>query len=191
MTRAQELDPISLPINTTLAGCFIYAGQYDEAIKYSKLALEVDPQFGPARLNLADAYQWKGLYNEAAAEYMKLSEQQGFLFYGKLGLAVVYARSGRQDEARRLIGEVKDQFTSEEAFFDLPLQIAATYAVLGEKDQAFAWLERAVESWRARRFELRYSRQLKILKEDPRYQQILNRHEFTKSLVSELSKQNL
>jgi Tfp pilus assembly protein PilF len=134
MTRAQELDPISLPINTTLAGCFIYAGQYDEAIKYSKLALEVDPQFGPARLNLADAYQWKGLYNEAAAEYMKLSEQQGFLLYGKLGLAVVYARSGRQDEARRLIGEVKDQFTSEEAFFDLPLQIAATYAVLGEKD---------------------------------------------------------
>lgn len=190
MRLAQEFDPISLPINTTLAAGFIYAGQYDEAIKYSKLALEVDPQFGPARLNLAEAYEWKGLHNEATAEYMKLSEQQGFRLYGKLGLAIVYARSSRQKEARELIEEVKNQFTSEEAFFDLPFQIAATYAVLDEKDQAFVWLESAVESRRARRVQLRFSRQLKVLKDDPRYQQILSRHEFTKSLVSELSKQN-
>jgi DNA-binding winged helix-turn-helix (wHTH) protein/TolB-like protein/Flp pilus assembly protein TadD len=190
MQRAQELDPISLSINTTLAGCLLYVGQYDEAIKYSKLALEVDPQFGLARLNLGEAYEWKGLHNEAAAEYMKLSEQQGFRLYGKLGLASVYARSGRQNEASQLIEEVKSQFTSGEAFFDLPLQIASTYAVLGEKDEAFVWLEKAVESFRFRRFDLRYSRPLNTLKDDPRYEQILSRHEFTKSLVSELSKQN-
>ena len=191
MQRAQELDPISLPINTTLAGCLLYTGQYDEAIKYSKLALEVDPQFGLARFNLAEAYEWKGLHHEATAEYLKLSEQQGYRLYGKLGLAFVYARSGRQDEARRLIGEVKRQFTSEEAFFDLPLQIASTYSVLGAKDEAFTWLERAVETWRARRYDLRYSRPLNTLKDDPRYEQILRRHELTKSLVSELSKPNL
>ena len=191
MRRAQELDPISLPINTTLAGCLLYAGQYDEAIKYSKLALEVDPQFGLARSNLGEAYEWKGLHNEAAAEFLKLSEQRGFRLYGKLGLALVYARSGRQDEARRLLGEVKSQFTSEEAFYDLPLQIAAIHAVLGEKGQAFVWLERAVESFRARRFDLRYSRPLNTLKDDLRYQQILRRHEYTRALVSELSKQNL
>src|SRR5262249_36961143 len=147
-------------------------------------------QFGVARSNLGEAYEWKGMHNEAIAEYLKLSEQQGFRLYGKLGLAFVYARSGRQDEARRLIREVKSQFTSEEAFFDLPLQIASTYAVLGEKDEAFAWLEKALESLRARRFDLRYNRQLNTLKHDPRYEQILRRHEFTKALVSELSKQN-
>src|SRR5215217_4218886 len=186
MRRAQELDPISLPINTTLAGCYLYVSQYDEAIKYSKLALEVDPQFGLARFNLADAYEWKGWHDEAIAEYIKLSEQRGFRLYGKLGLAFVYARSGRQNEARRLIGEVKSQFTSEEAFFDLPLQLASAYAVLGDKDEAFVWMERAVESFRFRRFDLRYSRPLNILKNDPRYEQILRRHEATKSLVSEL-----
>jgi tetratricopeptide (TPR) repeat protein len=191
MQRAQELDPISLPINTTLAGCFLYTGQYDEAIKYSKLALEVDPQFGVARFNLGEAYEGKGLHDEATAEYMKLREQQGFRLYGKLGLAFVYARSGRQDEAGRLIEEVKRQFTSEEAFLDLPLQIASIYAVLGEKDEAFVWLERAVENRRAFRYDLRYNRQLKTLKDDLRFQQILRRHEFTKSLATELSKQNL
>ena len=191
MRRSQELDPVSLPINTTLAGCFIYAGQYDEAIKYSKLALEVDPEFGHARFNLADAYEWKGLHNEAAAEFMKLSEQQGYRLFGKIGLAFVYARSGRQDEARRLIAEVKSQFRSREAFFELPLQLASTYAALGEKDEAFVWLERAIETRRARRYDLRYSRALTTLKEDPRFEQILSRHEFTKSLVSVLSKPNL
>jgi DNA-binding winged helix-turn-helix (wHTH) protein/TolB-like protein len=190
MQRAQELDPISLPINTTLAGCYLYTRQYDDAIKYSKLALEVDPQFGHARFNLGEAYEWKGLHNEAAAEYVKLSEQQGYRLYGKLGLAFVYARSGRPDEARRILGQVKSAFTSDEAFFDLPLQIAATYAALGDKDEGLLWLEKAIESWRARRFDLRYNRQLNPLKEDPRYEQILRRHEFTQSLVSELSKQN-
>lgn len=190
MQRAQELDPISLPINTTLAGCFLYIGQYDEAVKYSKLALEVDPQFGMARFNLGEAYEWKGLHDEAAAEYLKLSEQQGFRLYGKLGLAFVYARSGRQNEARRLLGQVKSQFTSDEAFFDLPLQIAAMYAALGEKDEAFYWLESALESWRARRYDLRYNRQLNTLKGDPKYEQILRRHEFSRPLVSELSKPN-
>ena len=191
MRRAQELDPISLSINTTMAGCLLYAGQYDEAIKYSKLALEVDPQFGLARSNLGEAYEWKGLHKEAATEFMTLSEQRGFRLYGKLGLALVYARSGRQDNARRLIEEVKSQFTSEEAFFDLPLQIASSYAALGEKNEAFVWLEKAVESFRFRRFDLRYSRSLNTLKDDARYEQILRRHEFTKLLVSELSKQNL
>lgn len=191
MQRAQELDPISLPINTTLAGCLLYGGQYDEAIKYSKLALEVDPQFGLARVNLGEAYEWKGMHNEAIAEYTKLSQQQGFRLYGKLGLAFASARSGHQEQARRLLGEVKSEVTSEEAFFDLPLQIAAAYGVLGEKDEAFVWLEKAVASFHARRFDLRYSRQLNTLKEDLRYEQILRRHELTRSLASELSKQNL
>jgi TolB-like protein/lipoprotein NlpI len=191
MQRAQELDPISLPINTTLAGCLLYAGQYDDAIKYSKLALEVDPQFGLARVNLGEAYEWKGMHNEATAEYTKLSQQKGFRLYGKLGLAFVSARSGHQEQARRLLGEVKSQVTSEEAFFDLPLQIAATYGVLGEKDEAFVWLEKAIANFHARRFDLRYSRQLNTLKEDLRYEQILRRHELTKSLATELSKQNL
>lgn len=188
MSRAQELDPISLPINTMLGACFLHSRQYDEAIKYSKLALEVDPQFGVARFNLAEAYEWKGLHDEAAAEYTKLTEQPDFRLLGKLGLALVYARSDRQDEARRLLAEAKRKVTSDENFFELPFLIASTYAVLGDKDQAFVWLERAIETLHVRRHDLRYTRQLNTLKDDPRYEQMLRRHEITKSLVSELLK---
>lgn len=191
MRRAQELDPVSPTFNTTLAACLTYTGQYDEAIKYTKLALEIEPQFGWAHANLGEAYEWKGMYEEAITEYTKLTEQQGFRLYGKLGLASVDARLGRQVEAQRLLAEIKDQFTSADAFPDLPLQIALIHAALGEKEAAFTWLERAIETRRAPRYELRYSRRLNTLKSDPRYQQILRRNEYPESLVSELSKQSL
>ncbi len=191
MRRTQELDPLSLPINTTLAGCLIYVGQYDDAIKYSKVALEIEPQFGLARANLGEAYEWKGMHDEAAAEYKKLSGQQGFRLNGELGLAFVYARSGRRDDARRLMEELKSRFKSKEALVDIPLQIAGTYAMLGDTDNAFVWLEQAVESGNVHPFELRYSRQLNPLKDDPRYEQILRRHEYKEYIVAELSKQNL
>ena len=188
MSRAQELDPISLPVNTMLGACFLHSRQYDESIKYSKLALEVDPQFGTARFNLAEAYEWKGLHDEAVAEYTKLTEQPGFRLLGKLGLALVYARSGRQDESRRLLAEAKRKVTSDENFFELPFLIGSIYAVLGDKDEAFVWLDKAIETLHVRRHDLRYSRQLNTLKDDPRYEQMLRRHEITKSMVAELLK---
>jgi DNA-binding winged helix-turn-helix (wHTH) protein/TolB-like protein/Flp pilus assembly protein TadD len=191
MQSAQELDPVSPTINTTLAACFTYTGQYDEAIRYSKMALEIDPQFGWARANLGEAYEWKTMYEEASTEYRKLTEQQGFQLYGKLGLASVNARLGRPLEAQRLLAEVENQFKSDEAFTELPFQIALIHSELGENDEAFVWLERAIKSRRARRFDLRYSHQLNALKNDPRYEQILRRYEYTKSFLSELSKQSV
>ena len=122
---------------------------------------------------------------------MKLTEQQGFRLYGKLGLASVNARLGRPHEVRQLLAEVQNQVKGEEAFTELPFQIALINAELDENDEAFVWLERAVESRRARGFDLRYSHQLNTLKNGPRYEQILRRYEYTKSLVSEISKQNL
>jgi DNA-binding winged helix-turn-helix (wHTH) protein/TolB-like protein/Flp pilus assembly protein TadD len=189
MRSAQELDPVSLPVNTTLAACLIYTGRYDEAVKYSKLALEIDPQFGWARANLGEAYEWKGMYEEAASEYTRLTEQRDFRPYGEIGLASVYARTGRAARARRLLAEIKERHKGEESCRELPLLIALVYAALGEKGAAFLWLEKAVEGRRALLYELRYSRLLNPLKADPRYEQILRRYDYTKSLAAELSKQ--
>lgn len=191
MRRAQELDPVSLPVNTTLAACLMYTGRYDEAIKYSKLALEIDPAFGWARANLGEAYEWKGMYEEALAEYRRLATQPDFRPYAELGRASVYARTRRAAEARRLLAEIKGRYKWDDSCRELPLLIAHVHAALGEKDAAFLWLERAISSRRALRYELRYNRQLNPLKTDPRYAQILRRYDYTRLLASELSKFNL
>ncbi|MDT5293776.1 MAG: hypothetical protein QOJ76_656, partial [Acidobacteriota bacterium] len=191
MRRAQELDPVSLPVNTTLAACLIYTGRYDEAVKYSQLALEIDPQFGWARANLGEAYEWKGMYEEALSEYKRLTEQRDFRPYGEIGLASVYARTGRVAQARRVLAEIKERYKGEESRRELPLLIALVHAALGERDAAFLWLEKAVEGRKAFLYELRYSRGLNSLKTDPRYEQILRRYDYTRFLASELSKQNL
>lgn len=175
--RAQELDPLSPAVNTSLGACLIYTAQYDEAIKCSKSLLEIEPQFGLARFNLGEAYEWKGMYEEAINEYGKLTGQQGFRLHGKLGLASVYARLGHQVKARQLLAEIASQTEGDEALADAPFHIAAVLALLGDKDEAFIWLERVSRAIGVRLYQLIYSRQLDPLKNDPRYKQILLRFE--------------
>jgi DNA-binding winged helix-turn-helix (wHTH) protein/TolB-like protein/Flp pilus assembly protein TadD len=191
MRRAQELDPLSPTINTTLGAYYYFAAQYDEALRYSKLALEIEPTFGWARMNLAQSYERKGMHDEALAEYGKLSAQEEFQSYGRLGTASVYARTGREVEAKQLAAEVEGLVKSEKAPSDIFFQLALLRIVIGDKDAAFFWLERAVGARVVNRSDLRYARQLDALKDDPRFGQMLSRHEYTKSLAPELSRRSV
>lgn len=100
------------------------------------------------------------------------------------------SRAAREAEARRLLSEIKAQSGSEGAYPELLFDIALVYVTLGEKDEAFVWLDRTVESGRARIFDLRYSL-LDALKADPRYEQMLRRHGYAEPMVAELSKWSL
>ena len=57
-------------------------------------------------------------------------------------IAFAYAKSGRKDEARKLIAELKEK--AKERYVP-PFWIAAIYVGLDEKDEAFAWLEKAYQ----------------------------------------------
>jgi tetratricopeptide (TPR) repeat protein len=71
MTKAQELDPFSLIINTELGLPYLYAHQYDQAIAHFQKAIEMDPNFAFVHFALAEAYDRKGRYKEALAEHDK------------------------------------------------------------------------------------------------------------------------
>src|SRR5450432_829294 len=62
------------------------------------------------------------------------------LVIGNLGYA--YAKSGRKDEARKLLAELKEQEQAKRRYVS-PFSIAMIYAALNEKDEAFAWLEKS------------------------------------------------
>jgi hypothetical protein len=66
-------------------------------------------------------------------------------------------------------------------------QLALVRIATGEKGEAFVWLEKAIEAGAVDRYDLCYARQLDPLKNDSRFEQILSRHEYTKSLASGLS----
>jgi tetratricopeptide (TPR) repeat protein len=85
---------------------------------------------------LAVIYVEKGMYDEAIRQFQKLDDQPHAL--GHMGNA--YARMGRVAEAREMISELqkKMQNTGIGRY-----EIALVYAGLGEKEEAFTWLEKS------------------------------------------------
>jgi hypothetical protein len=100
------------------------------------------------------------------------------------GLAVVYAETGRRAEARRILDDLKK--FAEEKYLP-PEEIASVYIALGEKDEAFRWLDRACEVHSGALHSIAISPVFRPIHADPRFAAILKRIGLdpTKVLVSE------
>jgi serine/threonine-protein kinase len=142
MKRAQELDPLSLTISANLGWVIYLSRQYEQAIEQLRKTLELDPSFVLAHLHLGWVYVQEARYEEAIAELQKVvtfSEDAG---YALVSLGTAYALSGKKVEAQKVLKKLKG--TSKQHYIS-PGHMAFVYIGLGEKDQAFAWLEKAYE----------------------------------------------
>ena len=170
--RAEELEPLSFISNSHLGWILYLAGRYDEAIEHCKRLLEVDPSFFPARRYLGLAYEQKDMYKEAISQFeqgVKLSKSRSPLMLSLLGHA--YAASGRKAEAQRVLAELDQQ----KQRYVSPYTVATIYAGLGEKDEAFKWLEKAFEERDIWLMNLKVDPALKSLRSDQRCTNLLRR----------------
>jgi len=140
--RALEVDPLNLTFNTTLASSYGDARQYDLALDQFKKTIEIDPNYASAHDNLARAYRNMEKYELWLEEWKKAAT----LTNDREDLAIaeeaarVYTKSGFRSAIGRTI-ELRKQL-SQRRYVD-PADIAYAYATLGDKNQAFYWLERA------------------------------------------------
>jgi serine/threonine-protein kinase len=151
MKRAYELDPLSIRINSGLADMLAFAHahrEYDQAIEQFRKTIELEPAqwiLGSIYWHLGAVYEKKGMYVEAIAEY-----QKGMNLSGDSDLAAAleqdYKASGFR-EAKRVVMRKNLQKMIETSKRERvpPLPFAFIYAELGEKEQAFEWLEKAYE----------------------------------------------
>jgi eukaryotic-like serine/threonine-protein kinase len=136
--RAEELDPLSAIISADTAYDLTLARRYDEAIAQLQRTLTLDPNFYYAHYQLAWAYYEKGMYQEAIAESRKSLELNESP-YGKALLIASLARADSRAEALKLREELK----IEAARRYVPSYFLAVASIaLGEKDEAFAALEK-------------------------------------------------
>ena len=172
--RAQELDPLSLIINFELGTAFYYGRDYDRAIEQFQKTLELDPNFPPVYPFLAAAYEQKGMYDQAVAGFQKGITQRGGTewSFSKSGLGHIYAVSGKSREARTVLDELKQLSQKEYVPAD---GIALIYAGLGDKEAAFAWLEKAYEEHAFKMAFLKVEPRWDNLRADPRYRDLLRR----------------
>jgi len=169
--RAQELDPLSLIVNMELGSNYIAARRYDEAIEQLRRTIELDQNWYLGHLTLCQAYELKGLFSQAVAECQKgrdLNDDPSMLS----ALAHVYAASGKRDEAMKILAEMHELA---KGHYVPAYNFALTYAGLGDRNQAFQWLERSLEdrSWEIT--NVKVDPMLDNLHSDPRFADLVRR----------------
>jgi tetratricopeptide (TPR) repeat protein len=171
MKRAQQLDPISLLINVDISAPLYSMRRYDQAIEQSRKVLEMEPNYYAAHFTAGGASVQKGDFEQAIVELQKARALQDAPFVvGSLGYA--YAASGRRGEAQKLIDESKEQARQRHVS---PYWIAMIYVGLGEKDEAFAWFEKAYEERSPWLLWFKIDPLLDTLRSDPRFADLLRR----------------
>ena len=168
--RAQELDPLSLAINNDVAWLYYTAHRYVEAIEQYQKTLDLDPNFVMAHRELGLVYLKKSMFPEAIAELEKaVSLSGGLTTLGELGLG--YAVAGRRDEAMKILETLRE----EAKVSYVPSRVMAEINMgLGEKDEAFRWLETAYQE-RNIDATIRVYPILDLLRDDPRFTDLLRR----------------
>lgn len=171
MQRALELEPLSITINNALGDYYIQIKQYDQAIAQYRKTIEMDNSFTTAQVGLGRAYEQKGMFTEALEQFAAArNKSKRELPLGHEGH--VYAVSGRKDEARKVLTSLLDQANQGDGN---PYMIAIVYAGLGEKDEAFKWLEKAFADYSLLPGPLRFDPRLEILRSDARYKDLIRR----------------
>jgi serine/threonine protein kinase/Tfp pilus assembly protein PilF len=172
--RAVELDPLNLTAHTNLATGYETARQYDQALEQFKQTLEIDPNYAGAHSNLSQTYWDMGKYDLWLEEWKKGAT----LANDREDLAIAeevfrtYAKSGFRAAVSRDI-ELRKQ-TAQRRNIDLGF-IAYDYAALGDKDQTFAWLEKAYSEKAGSLGYIKVTKAMDPLRSDPRYIDLLKR----------------
>ena len=117
------------------------AGQYDWVLtKY----LESTPNAPLAHFYRSLAFGAKGMFAEALAEARKYDASDRARDAGGVGMiALAYANAGQKDKARELLNELLARDARGEHVVEY--RIAAVYEALGERDEAFRWLEKQID----------------------------------------------
>jgi eukaryotic-like serine/threonine-protein kinase len=132
---AEKLDPVS-PITSYVAtAAYLANDRIADAVVEGQRTLQLDPNYFYLDSVLAAAYREKGNFPEAIALYTKAQEATDL---PSSGLAITYTRMGRQTEARNILAQLLQ--ARENRYVSAPL-IAAVCVALGDKEEAFRWLE--------------------------------------------------
>jgi TolB-like protein/lipopolysaccharide biosynthesis regulator YciM len=143
LKHAQELDPLSLPINEAVAWGFLWARQYDQVIEQSRKVLEMDPNYIWIHLTIGIAYRREGMYEQSIAEFQKMKDlMKASPPWAEMNFACTYAVSGKKEETYKIIDELKERAKQE---YIPSWYFAVIYVGLDEKDQAFEWLQKAYD----------------------------------------------
>jgi TolB-like protein len=186
MEKAKELDPFSLIINTEVGCPYLYAKQYDRAVESFRKAIEMDSDFPFAHFALAEACDRLGRYKEALDEHEKAlaiaRRVRAIDMTGNDAPRAWYALTGPLQNSYLAVvgpsywpGRLETARKSYQAGTTSASEVAGIYSILGDREQAFFWLETAYRESDDFLVFLNIQPQFENLRSDPRFRELIQR----------------
>jgi TolB-like protein/Tfp pilus assembly protein PilF len=170
--RSVELEPLNVDMGANLAAAYMYARQNERAVEQARKTYDLEPNFVGGRIWLATVYDANGMYEQAIelCEKSLQSDPTNPPFLTLAGYA--YAKDGQRQKAEEIIKRWKEiaktQYVSH-------YWIAPIYAALGERNEAFAELEKAFAERDYFMPRLKVDPFMDALRDDPRFKEMLKR----------------
>ena len=140
--KALELEPGSPLMACYYAKTFYYLRRFDEAIEHQRRALALDPDLAMSHIVLGLASVHKGSYARGIAELERGRFLMKDAVHARAHVAYTHAAMGNRDRATEILNAFLREFRSD----SFPaLAVAEVYIGLGDKEQAFEWLHRAID----------------------------------------------
>ena len=163
---ATGLDPLSTLAWYRLGRYYVAARQFAAAHDAIRRALEIQPEYPAAQSGLGTLLLLEGKAADALVTFGQVSSES----FRLSGVAIAEHTLGHSEESQRALDELIEKHSRESAFL-----IAQTYAWRGDKEQAFAWLERAYERHDSNFFNLKSEPRFASLLGDSRYHALLHK----------------
>ena len=169
---ALELDPFSLQVNMNLATAYYLRGEYDRAVNHLQKTVELEPDYMPIHFVLGCVYIQQNRLEEAIKEFQiiyKLDEE-AYLALGFMGYA--HALAGQRAEAETLLNILQDISLRK---YVSPYSMLVIHLALGPRERVFELLEQLYEERNDWMVWLKVSPELKQLRGDARFKNLLKR----------------
>jgi TolB-like protein/DNA-binding winged helix-turn-helix (wHTH) protein len=174
LDKALELEPDSLRFNKTQGILFLFRRQYDKAFRHYDKMRQVEPNLiHRNQWSMSVAYEQMGLHPQAVDEFLEDGRTRGYLTPAEIqALSKTFKTSGWQSFVLARIDllerKVKQEYVS-------PTTLAGIHALAGEKDSAFAWLEKAIDTRDPWLSLIKIQPAYDTLRSDPRFTTLLQR----------------
>lgn len=176
--QALILDPLSLPLMSTLGDAYSFAGRFEEALAQFQKIIELEPNFRRAFESRGMTYLAMGENEKAIKDLEHYHKLVGHPLKGLSGLGHAYAAAGQHDKALECAEKIKLR-QEKEPDVVLHMDFAFLYSGMKELDLAFQYLNKTYDqrmgiACLGMIFCIRYP-MLKELKSDERFTQLLQK----------------
>lgn len=172
--KLSRLDPAARAVSAyNRARIFIYKQDYEQAIKEIERGEKAEPNHPMLAIFRSGVYYFRGDHQEAINLMGRVLKENPQMDGIRPLYAMYFAGAGRPDEANAQL--TPDALALARADHDMAYWVGETYSLLGDKDLAFKWLNRAVKLGNQNRPHFEHDKNLDSLRDDPRFDELMEK----------------